>query len=171
MDELDRSDVEPSRRLSGYEDARVALDLTGDHDLLLVSAGEGRGKRGRRPAAHVELLQEATRERDQATRPQPAEPGVGLVPVLVEPDVLGEREVEDEPALLPVLGDVADPLVEALAGRVARDVLAGDADDAALGLRQPGERVDQLGLAVPVDAGDADDLSRAHLEGDAANGR
>ena len=68
-------------------------------------------------------------------------------------------------------GNVPDSLVESLARRVARDVLAGDLDHAALGLRQPGERVDQLGLAVAVDPGDADDLSRAHLERDVANGR
>ena len=43
--------------------------------------------------------------------------------------------------------------------------------DAALGLRQPGERVDQLALAVSVDACEADDLSRAHLERDPAHRR
>ena len=89
-----------------------------------------------RPATHVELLQQPAGECDQPARPQPAEPGVWLVPVLVEPDVLGQREVEDEPAPLPVLRDVAHALVESLAGRVARDVLTGDPDDAALSLRQ-----------------------------------
>ena len=34
---------------------------------------------------------------------------------------------------------------------------------------QPGERVDHLRLAVPVDARDADDLAGAHLERDAAH--
>jgi hypothetical protein len=37
-------------------------------------------------------------------------------------------------------------------------------------MAQPGERVDQLALAVPVDAGDADDLAAPHLERDAAHG-
>ncbi len=40
VDELDRTDVEPSRRLRGDEDARIAVDLAGEHDLLLVAAGE-----------------------------------------------------------------------------------------------------------------------------------
>ena len=40
----------------------------------------------------------------------------------------------------------------------------------ALDLAQPGDRVDELALAVAVDAGDADDLARAHVEGDAADG-
>ena len=35
---------------------------------------------------------------------------------------------------------------------------------------QPGQRLHQLALAVVVDAGDADDLARAHLEGDALHG-
>ena len=37
------------------------------------------------------------------------------------------------------------------------------------GSAQAGDRVDQLGLAVAVDAGDADDLARAHVERDAAH--
>ena len=35
---------------------------------------------------------------------------------------------------------------------------------------QPGDGLDQLALAVGVDAGEADDLARAHLEVDAAHG-
>ena len=171
VDELDGSDVQPPRRLAGHEHPRVALHLAGDDDLLLVATRQGRGERRRRPAAHVELLQEPAGERDQAARAQPAKTGVGLVPVFVEPDVLGEREVQDEPTPLAVFRDMADPIVEALARRVARDVLAGDPNDAALSLRQPGERVDQLRLTVPVDACDADDLTCAHLEGDALNSR
>ena len=92
--------------------------------------------------------------------------------VLVEPDVLGEREVEDEPSPLPVFGDVPDALVEALA-RVESRVTSSPAmrTTPALGLRQARERVDQLGLTVAVDAREADDLSRAHLERDASHGR
>ena len=109
VDELDRADVEPSRRLARHQDSGVTCDLAGDHDLLLVAAGERRGERRRRPATHVELLEQPAGERDQAARPnsQPKRE-FGLVTVVVEPDVLGEREVEDEPAPLPVLRDVAD---------------------------------------------------------------
>ena len=45
VDELDRADVEPARRLAGDEHPRVALDLACDDDLLLVAAREGRGER------------------------------------------------------------------------------------------------------------------------------
>ena len=82
-------------------------------------------------------------------------------------DVLRDRELEHEAAPLPVLRDVPDACVEGFP-RVRRgEIVPGDRDTAALDLAQPGERVDQLGLPVSVDAGDADDLAGAHAEGHA----
>ena len=66
--ELDRADVEPPRRLSRDEGVRVAPDLAGDHDLLLVSARERVGVRLRAAAAHVELLRAALRARPTSRR-------------------------------------------------------------------------------------------------------
>ena len=43
--ELDRADVEAARGLRGDQNLRVALDLAGEHDLLLVAAGEAAGAR------------------------------------------------------------------------------------------------------------------------------
>src|SRR5438477_449284 len=40
MEELDRADVDPARRLRGDQDLRVACDLACDDNLLLVAAGE-----------------------------------------------------------------------------------------------------------------------------------
>jgi hypothetical protein len=40
VDELDRADVEPARRLRGDQHLRVAVDLAGEDDLLLVAARE-----------------------------------------------------------------------------------------------------------------------------------
>src|SRR5918996_661253 len=40
---LDGADVQPARGLRGDEDTGVAVDLTGEHDLLLVASGEPRG--------------------------------------------------------------------------------------------------------------------------------
>ena len=84
-------------------------------------------------------------------------------------DVLGERELEHEPAALAVLRNVTQPGVEDVSRRRVVELAAPDADDAALGPAQAGERLDQLGLAVPVYAGDADDLAGANLEGHAAH--
>jgi len=38
VDELDRADVEASRRLGCDQHLRVAVDLPREHDLLLVAA-------------------------------------------------------------------------------------------------------------------------------------
>ena len=85
-------------------------------------------------------------------------------------EVLRQREVEHETAALAVLRDVAHAGLE---DRRARRVsptcrLPADRDGAADGCRRPVSTVDQLGLAVAVDAGDADDLAGPNLEGDAA---
>ena len=50
-----------------------------------------------------------------------------------------------------------------------RQSAAGDAKVAARDRAQPGQRLDELGLAVAVDARDADDLAGAHVERDAAH--
>ena len=136
MDELDRADVEAARRLACDEDPRVPGDLPGDHDLLLVAAGERRGgvwgfRRGRRTPS------EPSGALDQAARVEPAPLRVGLLPEVVQRQVLGEREVEHEAAHLAVLGDVADARVEALARADAVMSSAPDGDLARLHLRRP----------------------------------
>ena len=89
--------------------------------------------------------------------------------VVVERDVLRDRELEHEAATLPVLGDVTDAHVEHVSRVRVVHGAAVDRDGAALGLAQPGDRLDQLRLAVPVDAGDADDLTRPDVEADTAH--
>ncbi len=61
------------------------------------------------------------------------------------------------------------PAASVSRGPSAGDVASGDAHRAVVGLAQPHDRLDQLALAVGVDAGDADDLARAHVERDAAH--
>src|SRR5207249_4821425 len=94
--------------------ARLAADFTREHDLLLIPSG----KRGRQclrvPSPHVESLQESARTGDERPREEPAVACVRRLLVVVEREVLGEREVQDEPAPLTVLGDVADTEVEGL---------------------------------------------------------
>ena len=85
-------------------------------------------------------------------------------------EILREREVEDETAQVPILWNVRFAGIEGLSHALGHHVGAGDLD-AALG-RAPkaGDRVDQLALAVAVHARERDDLSRAHVEGDVADG-
>ena len=169
MDELDRTDVEAARRLGRDQHLRVAIDLAREHDLLLIAAREATGERLRAAAADVELLQQPPRPLHQALRKEPAEARGGLMVVVVEGDVLRQREVEHEPAPLPVLRNVAEPRVEAVAAAVVGDVLVPDDDSPRFHLPEAGDGVDQLGLAVAVDAGEAHDLAPAHLERDAAD--
>src|SRR5699024_3890343 len=51
VDELDRANIEAAGRLDGEEHIRVALELAGDDQLLLVAAGEGPRRGSRRGRA------------------------------------------------------------------------------------------------------------------------
>ena len=66
--ELDRADVEASRRLRGDQHARVAVDLACEHDLLLVAAREACRPRLRPAAAHVVVLDQLRRARRAGDR-------------------------------------------------------------------------------------------------------
>ena len=129
VDELDRADVEAARRLRGEQHARVAADLAREHDLLLVAARQRRSARLRAAAADVELV-EQLRGAPRRSAPGTASRASRSAPlVVVEDEVLRQREVEDEAAPLAVLGDVAHARVEGLARRrVSRASLAGDRD-------------------------------------------
>ena len=88
----------------------------------------------------------------------------------MQAQVLGQRELEHEPTPLAVFGDVPDASLDALARAAVADVATADGDRPRLGPAQPRDRLDQLGLAVPVDAGDAHDLAGADVERDASHG-
>ena len=125
---------------------RVAGDLAREHDLLLVAAREraGRASRARRRARRTRSSS-AARPLDQPPRREPAEARVRRLAVVVQGEVLGEREVEHEPAALAVLGDVADAGVERARARSrAGDVARRRRDRPARRPAQPGDRLDQL---------------------------
>ena len=70
---------------------------------------------------------------------------------------------------MPVFGDVAHVRGALLDGGLG-NILAAELD-LALGQRlQAGQAEDELGLAVAIDAGDADDLARTHVQGDLVDG-
>ena len=64
--------------------------------------------------------------------------------------------------LVAILGDVAHAGNAALADGVLGDIPAAERKLAGLDRFKAGDAVNELGLAVAVDAGDADDLARAH---------
>ena len=172
VDELDRADVEAARRLrrdqhaSGRARPRArSRPSAGSRPRATPPASAGR-RRGRRTPAAAARARATSR-----ARVEPAEARVRRLVVVVEREVLGQREVEHEPAPVAVLGDVARARRRANRGRsspvtssppiATRPPTTG---------RRPAIASISSRLAVAVDAGDADDLARAHLEGDAAHG-
>ena len=75
-------------------------------------------------------------------------------------------KLEHQPVALAVLGDVRDAQLDDVAAgrRASRDVLADQDRPVPAIVPQAGERLDQLGLAVALHAGDADDLARVHRQ-------
>ena len=170
MDVLDRADVEAARRLCGDQDVRVARHLAGDDDLLLVAARKRAAGSLRAPATNVEVLDQLCRALEQSLRIEPARLRGRRVAVVVQRDVLRDRELEHEAAALPVFRDVPHAGVQHFPrGRIVRRVLPGDHDPSTGQPPQARERVDQLGLAVPVHAGDRENLAGADVERDAAH--
>ena len=160
VDELDRADVQAARGLRGDEHARVARDLARDDALLLVAARQRRGQRCRAAAAHVVLLDEAGGAVAHAVDQQPAVPRqLGRV-VLAQREVLRQGEVQDEAAALAVLGDVRDAVADHAARAGVGQLVAADDDRARVDRPQAGDRLDELALAVAVDAGQGHDLAR-----------
>src|SRR5207302_10217801 len=122
------------------------------------AAGERAAARRRAAAADVELRQQPARPAEPAPRIDPAQLGEGFLAVVVQDEVLGQVEVEHEATTVAVFGDVPHSGVERGACGGAAQIVCADANAARGGMAQAGEGVDQLRLAVPVDAGDADDL-------------
>ena len=171
MDELDRAEIHPARRVRHQHDARVARQLARDHQLLLVAAGQLSGDGARVGRAHVEFLE----QREGARREPPgwqerayARRGLALA---AEHQVLGERERRHHATPQAVARHVGESRPRVFGGRVAMDALPGDRQCAVGGAPQSGECFDQFALAIAFDARDADDLARAHIERHAAHGR
>ena len=126
--ELDRADVEPARRLRRDQDTRVARHLARDHDLLLVAARERGRARALVAAADVELGEELLAVGEELAEVQEAARRERRLRVVVQHEVLGERELEHEPAPVPVLGDVADAVLEERVRAAVRQVAPADDD-------------------------------------------
>ena len=170
VDVLDGADVQAARGLDGDDERLFAVQLAGHDGLLLVAAGHAAHDRdGPLAGAHVVLL-------DQPLGVFAHVAGVDEAGVLelffliaLQHQVLLQREVEYQAVLVPVLGDVAH-VRAALFDAGVGDVVPAELDMPVRGLLQPGEAVDELRLAVAVDAGDAEYLARAHVEADAVHG-
>src|SRR6185437_5994676 len=110
-------DVEAPGRLAGHQHLVLPAELTGQDDLLLVTAGQ-RAHRGlRRGRADVELLHPLGRVAGDGGQVEVDALGVRRLVVGVEDHVVGHREAADQAVFLPVLGDVGQARVQPLPGR------------------------------------------------------
>ena len=166
MDVLDGPDVEPARWLRGNDEADRDRELTSDDDFLLVAAGEGPGVGIDRRRPDIKVLDALGGPlADCLEIEDPVLAVRGLV-VAVENVVFGHGHRADEPVAAAVLGDVRDADVGHPARAGLLDVLAGDGGFARVDRSQPGNRLDELGLAIALDAGDDHDLARPDIEVD-----
>ncbi len=94
----------------------------------------------------------------------------GRLPVAVEDEIVGNGELGDEPGAHAVLGDVGDARLVDLA-RIAAELLAADPDRPGIHVAHPGDRLDELALAVALDAGDGEDLARVDGEAEVIDRR
>ena len=92
-----------------------------------------------------------------------------LLVVAVEHHVVGDREGTDQPVAIAVLGHVADAEIGDGPRVRAGDVVVAEHDGA--GHRRPhaGDRLDELSLAVALDPGDAEDLTRPDGEAEGSD--
>ena len=161
-----RADVDTARRVRGDEDARCVRHLAPEDELLLVAARQRPGGHVDARRAHVVLADDALRvllRRAGREAPALARGGLSLV---AEHAVLPQRRTEKQRVTVTVLGDVADAAVADLLRRPGRDVVVADDDVAAVGAAHAEDRLDEFGLAVALDTGDADDLAGADDEVD-----
>ena len=172
MNVLDGAHVQTPGRLDRDQQLRVLVDFPGDDGLLLVAAGHtaGRGD-GALTGADVILFDQPVGVVSDILSAQEA----GLVGKLrlkipLEYQVVLQRVVQHQAMLVPVLRNMAHTQKRTLPDGSLCNILSAELHGAAHHRLQAGNAVHQLRLAVAVDAGNADDLAGANLEGHVPNG-
>ena len=122
MHELDRAYVQAAGRLADDHQFDVPAHLPGDHDLLLVAAGQRPGRRRDGGGPHVVLLDALDRRFPDRVQVQREAGGVRRLVVDVEDEVVGDREVSHQAVLRPVLRDISDARVQPGPGRGVAEV-------------------------------------------------
>ena len=168
---LNGAHVQAAGGLDGDEQFGVLVDLAGHDGLLLVSAGHAaRGGDGALAGADVVLLDELLGVGPDGLALEEARLDELRLEVPLEHHIVLQGVVQHQAVLMPVLGDVADARGGALADTGVGNVMPLEDNLSRSQGLNAGKAVDQLALAVAVDAGDADDLARTALEGDVLDG-
>ena len=101
------ADVDPAGRLVEDQHARLGRQPLGEHDLLLVAAGQGADELVHARRADPQLLRVLARRARARSRSRTNSRGNSRGRI-GRRHVRGDREVEHEPVLVAVLGDVGD---------------------------------------------------------------
>ena len=142
----------------------LAAQPLGQHDLLLVAAGQPGHRVDQAPVLEVEPDRPVGRERplgrgpDQARLAQPAERR--------ERHVLLHRHVHDQALLPPVLGDEADPRGHRAGRRGPPQLAAAHHDPARVVAVDAEHGPGHLAAARPDQPGQGDDLARPDVQRD-----
>src|SRR5439155_22076061 len=102
-------------------------------------------------------------------RPLPVDPwpaGEGPVRLMAEHCVLPQGRGQEQTALGPILGDIADARLPPFSSAPASDLLVAQSDGPFVGRPKAHQGFDQLPLAVSLDAGNPNDLPAVDLEAD-----
>ena len=171
MDVFNCTNVQTAGWLNCHQELRVLIDLTGNDGLLLVAAGHAaHGGQAALTAAHIVLGNELIGVFAHLIAADKAALLELRLPVTLQHHVVFQTVVQHQTVLVTVLRDMAHAVLGALADGGMGDVLAIQRDLAVGQLFQTGQAVDKLGLAVALNARQADDLTGVHLEGDILDG-
>ena len=164
MNELDRADVDASRRLIRDQQRQVTRHLTGHDHLLLIAARQG-GDRvlDRRQANVVFLFLVAGVACDRAAL-EGARGREGGGAELVEHQVVRDRKRGDDAVRRPVLGNKSDARVQGFTRLRTGNVRVLEPDRATVGGAQAQDHFGELRLPVALYACDCEDLAAGNVE-------
>ena len=171
MDELDRADIDPPRRLADQQQVGVALDLARHHQFLLVAAGKRFGGQGGRGRAHVKTLHLAGAiGADRVVVHEQPRALVFRRVVIAEGHVFPGGEIHDQAQILTVFGHMRDA---ARPTRLAIRRLAGQIKTFAVQPHHAGamgnaaQHFQEFRLAISGHPGNPQNLARADMKADA----
>ena len=159
MDELNRPDINATRRLCSHQRTDIARKLPGNDDLLLVAPRKrsDRSLRVRRsdikPAHKIaRLITHRLGLHDQPSRKR-------RTVVAIQDHVLLYGERKHKSVSLPVFWNVGKPSIRTVAYRRTGQVAVTKMERSRLGCPKTGYRLDEFGLAIPLHASDTHDLA------------
>src|ERR1041385_4958309 len=142
------------------------IEFAPDDELLLVAARKRPGWQRRIRWAHIEIVEQPVgflRNRLLIKQAQTRARRRWAI-VRAEDCVVGEIEIEQQSAPMPIFGNVRDGEFFDLSRRKLLALAPIKLDAAARRVPQSRENFDQFSLAVAFDARDADDFARAHFK-------